>query len=434
MSVVQYIGARYVPKFYENPNGSNDWLSGVSYEPLTVVTYASNNYTSKKPVPATVGNPAANPEYWVSTGVYNAQVETIRQGLVTAQGDIDDLETALNADIANLNTLKQQYYNFKGRKVLFVGDSYAQGYSPDGSVTGWPARVVTLLGIPSNTVRASGGIGFYHNIDGVSFYNIADDVTDKDSYTDVVICGGRNDYDATYSQLIAAVKNVITHYKSIFTNAVIHVGMIAYSNETVVDIFKSYTSYLWGATETAAHYLYGVETALFNHTLLATDNVHPNGNGQQAIADAIATALINYSYQKNIQMPAPTVDQTVFNGGNFDVKRIGDRLEITWDEFASQDAWTGVSLSTGTVNLKVADQDVGIRWHSGKARVMCVVTLGYEQNETMKYVTVPAWLYFSQAGIYLMTKFVSPDGSTWASGTLKYIYFIPGKASLSIWD
>lgn len=74
----QYIGARYVPVFYDGNNGSN-WESGVEYEPLTIVTYLGNSYTSKKPVPATVGNPADNGAYWAATGTYNAQVDSYRE-------------------------------------------------------------------------------------------------------------------------------------------------------------------------------------------------------------------------------------------------------------------------------------------------------------------------------------------------------------------
>lgn len=73
----QYIGARYVPKFYEGSNGDN-WDNGVSYEPLTIVQYLNDSYTSKKPVPNTIGNPAQNPEYWAHTGAYNAQVQQYR--------------------------------------------------------------------------------------------------------------------------------------------------------------------------------------------------------------------------------------------------------------------------------------------------------------------------------------------------------------------
>lgn len=67
----QYIGARYVPKF-ANPI---EWSDGRTFEAMEIVTYLNNSYTSKKPVPSTIGNPASNPEYWVATGNFNAQLE-----------------------------------------------------------------------------------------------------------------------------------------------------------------------------------------------------------------------------------------------------------------------------------------------------------------------------------------------------------------------
>ena len=73
--VRQYVGARYVPKF-ANPV---EWAANTSYEALTIVTFNNASYTSKVPVPPTVGNPADNPDYWALTGNYNAQVEQYRQ-------------------------------------------------------------------------------------------------------------------------------------------------------------------------------------------------------------------------------------------------------------------------------------------------------------------------------------------------------------------
>ena len=65
----QYIGARYVVKTYENSQNPNsaEWEANTSYEPLTLVTYQNSSYLSKKQVPATVGNPAANAAYWIVT-------------------------------------------------------------------------------------------------------------------------------------------------------------------------------------------------------------------------------------------------------------------------------------------------------------------------------------------------------------------------------
>ena len=85
MSVRQYIGARYVPKFYENSLGTSEWVSGVEYEPLTIVTYNSNSYTSKRVVPASIGNPSDNPTYWVATGNYNEQISDLTNELTEVE-------------------------------------------------------------------------------------------------------------------------------------------------------------------------------------------------------------------------------------------------------------------------------------------------------------------------------------------------------------
>lgn len=94
----QYIGARYVPKFFENPNtGDSSWLTGIAYEALTIVTYAGNSYTSKKPVPAGIGSPNENPDYWVATGLYNAQIEQINERI----NELDTTVEELPQDILN---------------------------------------------------------------------------------------------------------------------------------------------------------------------------------------------------------------------------------------------------------------------------------------------------------------------------------------------
>lgn len=77
MAVTQYIGARYVPKIYDNPDdNTNNWKQGVEYEPLTMVSYAGGAYTSKVPVPASAANPADAPQYWAYMGSSSGQITT----------------------------------------------------------------------------------------------------------------------------------------------------------------------------------------------------------------------------------------------------------------------------------------------------------------------------------------------------------------------
>lgn len=73
----QYIGARYVPIFGRKGEESIEWDNSAPYEPLTIVLYQGNSYTSRQFVP--VGVEITNQEFWAITGNYNAQVELYRQ-------------------------------------------------------------------------------------------------------------------------------------------------------------------------------------------------------------------------------------------------------------------------------------------------------------------------------------------------------------------
>ena len=119
MSVREYIGARYVPVFAE----PTAWDSSKSYEPLTIVLYQGNSFTSKQYVP--IGIDIDNTTYWAQTGNYNAQVEVYREEVfsfdnrITANAsDIDALETVLpKASFSNTNTVKK--YIDKGTTYVY---------------------------------------------------------------------------------------------------------------------------------------------------------------------------------------------------------------------------------------------------------------------------------------------------------------------------
>lgn len=73
MSVIQYKGARYVPKFADPHN----WNIDLEYEPLTIVLHAGDSYTSKKKVPA--GIDIYNDEYWALTGCFDGQIIELKR-------------------------------------------------------------------------------------------------------------------------------------------------------------------------------------------------------------------------------------------------------------------------------------------------------------------------------------------------------------------
>lgn len=83
--VTQYIGARYVPIFAD----PIEWDGARSYEPLTIVLYQGNSFTTRQYTPA--GIEITNEAYWAETGNYNAQIEQYRQEVKAA------VNTAANA-------------------------------------------------------------------------------------------------------------------------------------------------------------------------------------------------------------------------------------------------------------------------------------------------------------------------------------------------
>lgn len=96
-NVREYIGSRYVPIFGRKDEESIAWDNTKPYEPLTIVLYQGNSYTSRQYVP--IGIEITNQTFWALTGNYNAQVEAYRQEVETytqAYGDaINALEDAL---------------------------------------------------------------------------------------------------------------------------------------------------------------------------------------------------------------------------------------------------------------------------------------------------------------------------------------------------
>ena len=106
----QYIGARYVPTYYQNSLDptSSEWEANVQYDPLTIVSLPNlHSYQSKKFVPANIGSPASNPEYWYDQGYANAyfqalqdQIDGMQDG--TLPGSLQNQINDNSSDIAAL--------------------------------------------------------------------------------------------------------------------------------------------------------------------------------------------------------------------------------------------------------------------------------------------------------------------------------------------
>lgn len=106
----QYVGARYVPIFGRKDESSIEWDNSKPYEPLTIVLYQGNSYTSRTYVP--VGVDIDDTYFWANTGNYNAQVELYRRETAAVQQDLDTVKALIpSAAFTDENTVKDYIDN-----------------------------------------------------------------------------------------------------------------------------------------------------------------------------------------------------------------------------------------------------------------------------------------------------------------------------------
>lgn len=289
MATRQYIGARYVPKFYENSDGTAEWRSGVIYEPLTIVTYNGNSYTSKKVVPATIGDPSGNPAYWVATGIFNEQVESIRQELEDTEARVDE-------------TFRTTLRSIGSRRFVIIGDSYAEGYTPDGNVTGWPEVMVSRLGLNADQyeILYRGGSGFSVAYQGKSFIDLLNDssISDPETVTDVIVEGGYNEYTQTWAAIGSGIASFISAAKTKYPNAKIWIGFCGWKRDgqALYDLSQAVYRYMLGSKQYGAAYISNVQYAMHDYfRVFASDGIHANQTGQDRIAEITADVILGGS-------------------------------------------------------------------------------------------------------------------------------------------
>ena len=280
MATRQYVGARYVPKFAE-PIG---WVRENSYEALTIVTYLNNSYTSKKPVPANTD--ITNEEYWVVTGNYNAQVEQYRQEVVELNEKVVDIETTVD--------------NIYKHNVIYIGDSYAEGYTPDGSVTPWTTYCNSVLGssLGEHYISALGGAGFlgdqYSRTTFLALLkNLESTISDKDSITDIVVGGCINDLSGSASTIPTYLEAFSTYAKTTYPKAKLWLAPFGRTTK-VSDInkLKTFLPYWSASVIYGFNYINRSNLILHFDNYFSSDGLHPNVNGQRAIGSYIGTALL----------------------------------------------------------------------------------------------------------------------------------------------
>lgn len=297
----QYIGARYVPQFFNNPNGSWDWSQGFQYEPLTIVKYGENTYTSKMLVPATVGSPNLNPEYWALTGNYNGALNLLTQQVNQNTSDI----TALKPTVQSMS----QYftpYDLSNREILIIGDSWTQ---PDNSWAYQIKNKIESINKGKITISAQGGEGF--NSGG--FLNLLNNSPVK-NYTHIIVAGYATDQSKPILSVRAAASQFYARAKELYPNAEVCYLMLSHKQQSSDNIGSlEYAMNIENFKTVRADRILGL------NKYFSGDNVHPTQNGQNLLYYHLLNWFLGGKVTRNIE----TLDSV-----NFTVRLLENNINV----------------------------------------------------------------------------------------------------------
>lgn len=149
----RYVGARYVPI------NAGAWDNTREYEPLTMVQYEGDTYTSKIYVP--VGIAITNTNYWVKTGNFNQQVANLAQSLQQTDNRVQDVEGDIEDINRDLEALFDTAYFTKEFLNVPAGATQAPTqYTERVDISKEGYRPIALQGYASDFTLLATGINY----------------------------------------------------------------------------------------------------------------------------------------------------------------------------------------------------------------------------------------------------------------------------------
>lgn len=195
-------------------------------------------------------------------------------------------------------------------QVLLIGDSYLAGWTPDGDVTSWGAALAGMLDKTIGTdifEYALGGAGLVNAIAGRTFRSLlseaaADPAIDTDKVSTIIVGGGWNDRGFSGQVISAAVVQFFADAKSLYPNAIVYVANMGYG------IGSSYSAYMKANVSDGYGRLNPIGDiwtvlSTYRSIFLSSDNVHPNSDGNTALARAIYNKIFTGDYTGDIYGP-----------------------------------------------------------------------------------------------------------------------------------
>lgn len=232
----------------------------------------------------------------------------IKKPTASQEGLQATVDKIVEEDIPSINEQLEENTNqisiINKTKYIFFGDSYAEGYSPDGNTISWCRHVKNLLKISDDDYYSfyKGGYGFVNGGFMSLLTNAINTITDKYNVKYIIVGGGYNDATEDYiTELPSKMKEWIDLCRTNFPNAKILIAPFGWcveglttgvhANRKIETLVKMVLAYQRNSLINGACYVDGIYSCLHANKFFSSDYVHPNQNGQYNIALQLANYL-----------------------------------------------------------------------------------------------------------------------------------------------
>lgn len=247
-----------------------------------------------------------------------------------------NLEKNINDNGKLLSALRQEFNSTRTAKsVVIIGDSYAEGYTPDGNVTGWADKLASSMPYCTFKIKYSGGAGFSHVSvsTGKKFIDLLNEAgnemteANRNNVSLILIGGGVNDRDQTKADLKTAIDSFASRCRELYPYADIVYAFIGWSSSNSVrNQLRTECSNLRSCRTSGMKIITSTAFTLHDYKYFSSDGIHPNNDGEDALAQTMAGVIlgsepnitIGYDlYNFSSSEMASTVDSTNDNIKNY---------------------------------------------------------------------------------------------------------------------
>lgn len=262
------------------------WDITKQYPKWSIVSNEDSAYLSVENVPSGVA--IGNSKYWKQLADLDPRIGAVLNQIETIEQSVSEIEQSVS--------------EIGKKRFIIIGDSYLEGYSPDGNVVGFGDVFKDFFGFADNDCylwkNSGGGFSRIGNT-GYTFGGLIEawhnKVDNPSTISHVFMIGGYNDIP-TYDQVTNNITLAIDYCKTYFPNARLYVGFVGRNCSTSNNGQASLISVYKAVKSSAASYLTNIEYACRDITMFSSDGFHPNQAGQNAIAKALCDIVATGSY------------------------------------------------------------------------------------------------------------------------------------------